>query len=178
MHGLTEGLARHFYPLVDPFVHYFGPALGMLVAAALVTFFIDIVYELVIGREELERVRKMADETKKYQEELRKAKVLGDVEKMKEIEEKMRDHSKELLNVQSRLMSKQIKAMLITFPPIIIIVYTLEYRLAHWTVKLPFYVPGVGDTLGPVGWYIICAVTVSFVLKPLAEMVVKRFGGG
>ncbi|WP_457619690.1 EMC3/TMCO1 family protein [Methanopyrus sp.] len=178
MHGLTEGLARHFYPIVDPFIRYFGPALGMLVAAALVTFFIDVVYELVIGREELDRVRKMADETKKYQEELQKAKMLGDVERMKEIEEKMRDHSREFLKIQSQLMSKQIKAMLITFPPIIIIIYTLEYRLAHWTVKLPFHVPGVGDTLGPVGWYILCAVTVSFVLKPLAETMVKRLGGG
>ncbi|MHC1581230.1 EMC3/TMCO1 family protein [Methanopyrus sp.] len=171
-------LARHFYPLVDPFLRYFGPALGMLVAAAIVIFFIDVVYELVIGREELERIQSKVNEVKKYQRELEKAKMLGDLERVRELEERIRNHAQETFEIQSRVMMKNLKAMLITFPPIIVIIYTLEYRLAHWTLKLPFYVPLVGREIGPVGWYILCATVVSLPLKPLAELLVSRVRGG
>ncbi len=171
-------LARYFYPLVDPFIRCFGPALGMLVAAAIVVFFIDMVYELIIGREELERIQSTFNKVKEYQKELEKAKILGDFERVRELEEKIRDHAQETFEIQSKVMMKHLKAMLITFPPIIVIIYTLEYRLAHWTLKLPFHAPLVGNEIGPVGWYILCATAVSVPLKPLAELLATKVRGG
>ncbi len=168
---LYQYIGPYFAPVVSPFIKAFGPALGTLVIAAIVIFFIDVVYEIIMDKELMEELQESGKRIKELQKKLSAAKAVSP-EKAKEIEEEILKEHKKIMSKQAKVMKTQLLGMAITFPPIIILVYGVEYKLSHWTIKLPFSIPYVGDTLGPVGWYFLCAITVSVTIKPLAELLV------
>ncbi|RMF89679.1 MAG: DUF106 domain-containing protein [Methanobacteriota archaeon] len=136
---------------------------GIFVVSIIISLITTVVTVKVIDQDEMKRNKK---KLKTYQERFTEATKKGDEKRAKKIQS-------EMMQVQSQVMKSSFAPMLYTFVPIII-VFRWLYQYAPlqtfilekgYLVSLPFTLPRYGTELGWLGWYIICSLMTSTVIR-------------
>jgi uncharacterized membrane protein (DUF106 family) len=146
----------------------FNVMFGVLVMAILISAIIVFITSKVVDQRE---IRKMKEKMSKLQEKAREAQKKNDAKELSKI-------NKELLAMQSKMMSNSIRPMLFTMVPIILIFswmrqyhYLTSYIESHgYLVALPFSLPIWGSKLEWLGWYILCSIPASSLIRKILKV--------
>jgi uncharacterized membrane protein (DUF106 family) len=122
----------------------------------------------VVDQREMKRIKaKLA----KYQEKAREAQKKNNMSEFKKL-------NKEIMSLQSKMMANSFKPMIFTMIPIILIFSWLrhyDYLAAYiktngYLVSLPFSLPIWGSKLNWLGWYILCSIPISTLIKKIFKL--------
>lgn len=146
----------------------FNALLGVLFISVVISFIIMAITAKVTDQKEM---KKLKEKLAKYQEKAKAAKQKNDTKQLNKI-------SKEMMGLQSTMMSKSMKPMLYTMLPIIIIFGWLRQypdlqnfvEARGYLVMLPFVLPVFGAKLGWLGWYILCSFPASSLMRKALKM--------
>jgi uncharacterized membrane protein (DUF106 family) len=141
---------------------------GIFVVSILISLITTTVTAKVVDQEEMKANKKRFNEIKeKYEKAVQK----GDDKKAKKIQSDM-------MGAQKELMSGSFKPMMYTFIPIIL-VFRWLYQYAplqtfilekDYLISLPFALPKFGTQLGWLGWYIVCSLMTSTVIRKVFNL--------
>lgn len=146
----------------------FNTLLGVMFISITVSLIIVVITAKVVDQNEM---KKLKDKMAKFQEKTKDAKKKNDTKQLNKV-------SKEMMGLQSTMMSKSMKPMMYTMVPIILIFGWLRQytdlqnfvEAQGYLVTLPFEMPFFGTELGWFGWYILCSFPASSLLKKVLKM--------
>ena len=106
-----------------------------------------------------DKMRETKEKLKKYHEEMKKATKSGDTKRLQKSQA-------EMMKLTMENLKHSFRPMLITFVPFILVFTWLkdQYGSAGTVVSL------FGFDLGWLGWYLICAMTVSLIINKLLKV--------
>jgi uncharacterized membrane protein (DUF106 family) len=168
-----------FWDAIGEFVSYFygflDSGLGFIWSwpGIFAVFVVSIVVGLVsvsgqyflVDQEKLRRMRK---EFSDYQKKLLQAKKSGSKKEIRKLETK----GKRIKQQQAEMTGMTMKPMFLTIIPIMIFFGWVRAQpvAANLVIDLPFTLPYFGDTLGWLGWYILCSFFFSQTLRKILDM--------
>lgn len=142
--------------------------IGVSFVSGLVSFIIMVITAKVVDQKAMKTLKeKMA----KYQAKIKEAQTKNDTKRVSKI-------SKDMMGLQSTMMSQSMKPMLYTMLPIILIFGWLRHypylqnfvEANGYLVVLPFALPFFGAKLGWLGWYILCSFPASSLMRKALKM--------
>jgi uncharacterized membrane protein (DUF106 family) len=115
-----------------------------------------------------ERVRSMRKELSEYQKKMMQARKSGSKKELRKLESKQ----KRIKQQQAEMMGMTTKPMFLTIIPIMIFFGWVRSQpvAAELVIDLPFTLPYFGDTLGWLGWYLLCSFFFSQALRKVLNM--------
>ena len=130
--------------------------IGILIISFLVTLFQILVYKKMTDQERLKELQK---EQKDLQQKLKETKDMTE----------MQNHQKKMMELTTEMLKHNMKPMIVTFLPLIIVFYWLKHayisagvgNIISWGVKLPI----VGDGGGWLFCYIVFSLVFSVMLR-------------
>jgi uncharacterized membrane protein (DUF106 family) len=146
--------------------------LNMLLGVSFMSIFVSTLITVITSKvQDQKGLKKLKEKMSKQQERLKAAQKKHDTKQANKI-------SKEMMGMQSTMMSQTMKPMLYTFVPIIIIFGWLRQypdlrnfiEIQGYFVTLPFALPHFGSQLGWLGWYIMCSFPASSLLRKILKM--------
>lgn len=116
-------------------------------------------------------MKTLKEKMAKYQEKVKAAQQENDTKELNKA-------SKEMMGLQSTMMSKSMKPMLYTMLPIIVLFGWLRQypdlqnfvNGQGYLIMLPFALPFFGTKLGWLGWYIMCSFPTSSLMRKALKM--------
>ncbi len=115
-----------------------------------------------------EKVRSMRKELSDYQNRMMQARKSGSKKELRKLESKQ----KRIKQQQAEMMGMTTKPMFLTIIPIMIFFGWVRSQpvAAELVIDLPFTLPYFGDTLGWLGWYLLCSFFFSQALRKVLNM--------
>tara|TARA_Y100000031_G_C8169501_1_gene361053 strand:- start:209 stop:742 length:534 start_codon:yes stop_codon:yes gene_type:complete len=146
----------------------FNAILGVMLISLLISVIIVGITSKIVDQK---RMKKLKAKTAKYQETIKKAQKRKNMKKVSSIQ-------KEMMKNQKEMMGMSMKPMMYTMIPIIVIFTWLsQYDFLNdfitqqgYLIALPFTLPKFGATLGWLGWYILCSLPMSVLIKKILKI--------
>jgi uncharacterized membrane protein (DUF106 family) len=168
-----------FWDVIGEFVSYFYGFLDSVFGfiwswpGIFAVFVVSIVVGLVsvsgqyflVDQKKLKRMR---EEFSDYQKKLLQAKKSGSKKEIRKLETK----GKRIKQQQAEMTGMTMKPMFLTIIPIMIFFGWVRSQpvAANLVIDLPFTLPYFGDTLGWLGWYILCSFFFSQTMRKVLDM--------
>lgn len=158
----------HFYDFLDAAIGFIWdwPGIYAVFVVAIVVGVISVSAQyFLVDQEKLKRIRK---ETSEYQKRLVQAQKTGSKKELRKLETQKKRAQKQ----QSEMMGMTMRPMFLTFIPIVIFFGWVRSQpaAAELVIDLPFTLPYFGDTLGWLGWYLLCSFFFSQALRKILDM--------
>ncbi|MBU7045838.1 MAG: DUF106 domain-containing protein [Theionarchaea archaeon] len=161
-------LAGYFYGFLDsalgPIWEWPGIYAVFVVAIIVGIISVSAQYFLV----DQEKLRTIRSETSEFQKKMIQAQKSGSKKELRKLEAQKKRSQQQ----QSEMMGMTMRPMFLTFIPIIIFFGWVRAQPAagELVIDLPFTLPIFGDTLGWLGWYILCSFFFTQVLRKILNM--------
>jgi uncharacterized membrane protein (DUF106 family) len=145
---------------------------NMLFGVSVMSVFVSTIIMVITAKvQDQKALKKLKEKMNKHQAKLKAAQKKDDTKQANKI-------SKEMMTLQSTMMSSTMKPMLYTFVPIIIIFgWVRQYpdlqnflEVQGYLISLPFVLPHFGERLGWLGWYILCSFPASSLIRKILKM--------
>lgn len=167
MEGLGE-IAGYFYGALDSVLGpiWDWPGIFAVFVVAIVVGITSVSGQyFLVDQEKMKRIRK---ETSEFQKRLLQAQKSGKKKEVRKLEAK----KKQMSQMQTEMFGMTTKPMLLTFVPIILFFGWVRAQpvAAALVINLPFTLPIFGDTLGWLGWYLLCSFFFSQALRKVLGM--------
>ena len=158
----------YFYDLLDT---VFGsiwdwPGIYAVFVVAIIVGVISVSGQyFLVDQEKVKRIRK---ESSEFQKRLIAAQKSGNKKELR----KMEARKKKVQQQQAEMTGMTMKPMMLTFVPIIVFFgwVRAQPEALELVIDLPFTLPYFGDTLGWLGWYILCSFFFTQTLRKLLDM--------
>ncbi|ADP77676.1 protein of unknown function DUF106 transmembrane [Methanothermus fervidus DSM 2088] len=156
-----------------------NPLFTIFLISIFVAFISTLASKILIDHEKLEKHKK---EIEKFQKELKKISSSSDPEAMRKLQEKQI----EFFDKQKEIMIMSFKPLLVTFIPILLVFYWMARdphisktvvilpKVAYylllvplWHMLYPPHHPLPPYSIGWLGWYILCTLTLSQIFRKL-----------
>ncbi len=165
---LIGEFVSYFYALLDGALGFIWhwPGIYAVFVVAIIVGVISVVAQYVLVDQE--KLRTIREEVTEFNKRLMQAQKSGSKKELKKLE----TQKKKAQQKQSEMMGMTMKPMLLTFIPIVIFFGWVRSQPAasELVIDLPFTLPYFGDTLGWLGWYLLCSLFFTQVLRKALDM--------
>ena len=152
--GLTPTMNAIFAPILS-----LEPVLAIFVYSVIITFLVTLPYKFLVN---VERLREIKRKVKELSNQIKEEQKKGNKEKANEL-------LAESLRLNNEMMKHNMNPMLLGWFIIIIFLPWIGHQYGSVTIKLPFYLPIIGNVFpfNWIGWYFTVSITFNKVFRTL-----------
>ncbi len=161
-------IALYFYGFLDTvfgFIWNWPGIFAVFIVSVIVGVISTGAQYFLVDQQKLKEIR---NELSDYNKKLLQARKTGNKKEIKKLETK----GKRIKQQQAEMTGMTMKPMFLTIIPLMLFFgwVRVQPQAADLVIDLPFTLPYFGDTLGWLGWYFLCSILFSQVLRKVLDM--------
>jgi uncharacterized membrane protein (DUF106 family) len=160
--------AGYFYDILDKGLGFIWewPGIYAVFVVAIIVGIVSVSAQYVLVDQR--RLREIREEQSDYQKKMLQAQKSGNKKELRKLETR----KKRVQQQQTEMMGMTMKPMFLTMLPIIIFFGWVRSQpvASELVIDLPFTLPYFGDSLGWLGWYLLCSFFFTQTLRKILDM--------